>query len=670
MTLFVTATTLGTSNRPYVDSFGRGFGIADHRHLYRFRRTEDGRVVYRPGSGPVESWWHDGHVGVGGLPAAVVDDFDRGDAGARTALITAARASASFPVAFAPVREGRDLAARRVLPAAAVDCEGHRWLVDGGVLDNAPFEPVLDAISRRPATEPVRRLLIYVVPSLGQEGHGLEQAQAQMDAVAAEGGPHAPWGGILGSAIGFPREGDVRADMEYAAQLLGQGEATETSPQVGPEALFHTEIDGPTGAADGLFDQYRRARAVGGLQDVRNALARAQEGSGLVLAPAAGAHVTRLLAEDPPWVPANDTSLRTGGGPPWQWGLATAERACRLMVRDLWGRSVDRESVRLVAEALGKVEAVRDAVALRLTHDAHTAPMDVLELVSWTRARFAALQVQEALTHCVHSAAEAYAAARRAVEHKDGDAPGVQPADVIRAALTVEVATQAFTAYQPFRRTAPFEFLRLGPDVESAFVDCAGRSAEAAQHAVEEAESRGDRKLYGTRMQHFAAFGLPEWRAWDWTAGRLDAQTHLARAVRKGSRDRVGILDWTADVQRQTVQAELGLQPEQWAAQRDALLDKSDKGLIHDLRGQEYGNTLVVSVVDAVMRALPHELALDKMGLLLNALLARKPQRRFVKWWAPLVRFPARRKWLNWTDSLGMDDGEPAPNGHREPIRR
>jgi hypothetical protein len=37
VTLVVTATALGTSNQPDVDSFGRGFDIADHRRLYRFR---------------------------------------------------------------------------------------------------------------------------------------------------------------------------------------------------------------------------------------------------------------------------------------------------------------------------------------------------------------------------------------------------------------------------------------------------------------------------------------------------------------------------------------------------------------------------------------------------------------------------------------------------------
>lgn len=38
-------------------------------------------------------------------------------------------------------------------------------------------------------------------------------------------------------------------------------------------------------------------------------------------------------------------------------------------------------------------------------------------------------------------------------------------------------------------------------------------------------------KLYGSRLGHFAAFGRPEWRMWDWLWGRLDAAAQIGTAL-------------------------------------------------------------------------------------------------------------------------------------------
>jgi hypothetical protein len=159
-------------------------------------------------------------------------------------------------------------------------------------------------------------------------------------------------------------------------------------------------------------------------------------------------------------------------------------------------------------------------------------------------------------------------------------------------------------------------------------------------------------------MGHFAAFGLEEWRAWDWTAGRLDAQTHLSRALltsADGPGDTVG---WTAAVQEATVRAELDLTPTDWALRRRTLLGKDNRHLFAELYGEPYGNALVVSVVDALMRALPHELALDRLGVLLNSLFARNPDDRFAKWWAPVARPLVQRKWSRWTSGLVTSRGK------------
>jgi hypothetical protein len=504
--------------------------------------------------------------------------------------------------------------------------------VDGGVLDNAPFQPVLDAISRRPVTGPVRRLLVYVVPSRGQASTGLDRAGTSSDGE----GSLPDWMVILGAAVGFPREGDVRADMEYVAELLARADAR----QAGPETLLRAELERPTSAADGLFDQYRRARAIGGLLDVRTTFASANEGGGVVLAPATTVDLDRLLDQDLPWVPPPGTGLAPGRGG-WAWGLGTGERVCRLLAGDLRDRVAHGDQVgdgiRDVTAALTRVEAVRDAVSARLVEQAENAPAEDVECATWAREHIEALRVPAA-AHCVQQAARGYV---------DALGAALEPAAVIRAALAVEVASQAFTAYGAFRRTAPFRLLRLGPDIDSPFVD-------TDEEAVRLARQSGDRKLYGTRMMHFAAFGLPEWRAWDWTAGRLDAQVHLARALLPEDDDtRKWLTDWLSNVQAGTVETELGRNPAAWSQERQELRTVENEDLIGRLQSTSKGEHLLMSVVDAAMRALPHPLALDQRGLLLNMLLARKPQRRMPPLWAPVIRWPVRRRWTRWMRKLG-----------------
>jgi patatin-related protein len=95
-------------------------------------------------------------------------------------LAFAARATASFPGAFAPVSlshfraqlsaagqaEGWELLARRYLARYAGDGEaGNRRFVDGGVLDNMPFDAAISLIHGRTAASEVRRAVVYVEPS-------------------------------------------------------------------------------------------------------------------------------------------------------------------------------------------------------------------------------------------------------------------------------------------------------------------------------------------------------------------------------------------------------------------------------------------------------------------------------------------------------------------------
>ncbi|HEX6933954.1 MAG TPA: patatin-like protein, partial [Streptosporangiaceae bacterium] len=110
------------------------------------------------------------------------DNFTADDTGA---LAFAARATSCFPGAFPPVSlasfqaeldsdgQHRDLNAERLGPLflRSYSEEGDRaedaWFVDGGLLDNAPFDLVVDAIADKRAETQVIRRLIYIQPDPG-----------------------------------------------------------------------------------------------------------------------------------------------------------------------------------------------------------------------------------------------------------------------------------------------------------------------------------------------------------------------------------------------------------------------------------------------------------------------------------------------------------------------
>jgi patatin-related protein len=136
--LFVTGTDLSGEPVTHVDDFGSEIEDFEHRALFLVE--------------------HD--------PATGRSTFADEDVAAKLARI--ARSSASFPGAF-------EASFCRVVPAdtgAAPDAEPNlrgvasfttsRWVVDGGVLDNAPFRPALAAMRRSPGAAPVRRVLGYV----------------------------------------------------------------------------------------------------------------------------------------------------------------------------------------------------------------------------------------------------------------------------------------------------------------------------------------------------------------------------------------------------------------------------------------------------------------------------------------------------------------------------
>jgi patatin-related protein len=146
------------------------------------------------------------------------DDFGPGSNGA---LTFAARTTSCIPGVFPPVsfeQLTKWLGERQV---DLSDLEqrffrnyqlakfppGWTWFVDGGVLDNKPFGPAIQAIRERPADVEVDRRLLYLEPDPGEAHQAVERA-APGTIVAA-----------IGGLTGLPRAEPILDDLVEVAAL-------------------------------------------------------------------------------------------------------------------------------------------------------------------------------------------------------------------------------------------------------------------------------------------------------------------------------------------------------------------------------------------------------------------------------------------------------------------
>jgi patatin-related protein len=204
-----------------------------------------------------------------------------GDFGPRgtPALAFAARATSSFPGAFAPVSVG-SFAAEAGAQAPEVDNlfrypyqelgrqAADAWLVDGGVLDNAPFDLVLDAIGRRRAESEVKRHIVYLQPDPGRP---LTEPSAPPSGAGSE-----PEGWLPGLWHTLMVKGSHPIMLEllklrdlnwHIAQVgaIVHSQMSEVLAQV-DRAITAAGLDGRTGASAGApmdaVDSRQRVRAV------------------------------------------------------------------------------------------------------------------------------------------------------------------------------------------------------------------------------------------------------------------------------------------------------------------------------------------------------------------------------------------------------------------------
>jgi patatin-related protein len=130
--LHVTTTLLNGEPTRFQDTFGTSISDSDHLGLFTF--TSDDLV----------------------------------DENSNAALALAARSSASFPGAFEPafLPAGSNVNETHPNMSAYLGITEPHFASDGGQLENQPVAPALQAIFDRPeADDPVRRVMLYVVPS-------------------------------------------------------------------------------------------------------------------------------------------------------------------------------------------------------------------------------------------------------------------------------------------------------------------------------------------------------------------------------------------------------------------------------------------------------------------------------------------------------------------------
>jgi predicted acylesterase/phospholipase RssA len=496
VTLTVTATSLTGAPRELHDSTGELFTEADHRRRYEFRRVS-GPVTYEPGAVPPFT------------PDPLRNDFD--DAGP---VALAARSSASYPVAFAPVPEEPGLRHFRSWPKWSTG-SGQEWLADGGILDNSPFDPVLDAVGKQAVSATWRRTVCYIVPSATEAQLGRE---LRRPSGTDEEQLSPPWTSVVSAAFGLPREADFRDDMAELDAQIRSGRSTLDVERfrdlIDPAA--GADLAGTAAAAGTLLPYYRQARAAAAIYEAVD-LVNSAPGRDGFLNPVQHADVTPVLSAPQSWLP--------GGMPDalpstWDWGLAPAERLLRLLLRTVRSaNAVPDEVRRALGDQVHKVVAVRAAVAARLllgppqtsgppqTGPWEPSPAAAAQLISDV---YAELAVPSALHDLVISAAEIFA----------GAWPGeADPLAVLRAALSIEVLDGVSGLPADFRPSPVFDFLRIG----------LGKIPPPL--AAEGSAAPGQDILYGTRLSHFAAFVRPEWRAWDWMWGRLHAAVHLGQLL-------------------------------------------------------------------------------------------------------------------------------------------
>lgn len=527
-TLLVTSTALGSQPRPSPLETGSSMFSRDGRRVYTFKRT----------------------VGPASGGSSLTDDFSATN-GCTAALIQAARASASFPVAFTPEWETAALLERSEDSAQAA-----RWLADGGILDNAPFEPLLKVLRERPINEPFERVLLYVTPgtSKGEDSKRSETPPALVE--------------TLGLVLSATREPDERLDADALKDIFRQMRYAQSQafrkvqdylgdPDGGKEAPLLQ-------AADALLEEYRETRT-----EVTLRWLQSRSGFPVVLAPP-GDDEPKVTGV--PGIPTD--SFPAFDGTTWTWGWSAADRILRW-----WGRALSRlnnqatnvlEAMETIAAAQREVTALWKPLEAAVSGDT-SAPVEIGGQLTAMRAVYDG-GLSEALTAAMIPTAQAIADA----------VPGVDAHTLVELSLAVEVVSGVFSWRGGEYDVPTFRFQNVTPAVETPpGIDL---------HSLDNRDDWPTKKLYGERLNHFGAFASESGRRHDWLWGRLDGASELSRQLlRDVPRDEAEALRLALINE---ILASEGISADEVAAGARDIYDKSGKDLIDEMAAADGGAAL------------------------------------------------------------------------------
>ncbi len=501
--LYITGTDIYGRPTTFADSTGRQFDERDHRVTFRF--------VSQPRNAPEPR------------PPTVVTmpkEVDLHDPRAAELLSRASRSTSSFPGAF----EAHELRFERAdEPGESTP----RWLIDGGVLDNQPFNPVLNQIALMPADVPVRRVVAYVIPYV------TEPQRAGTASPAASGEPAKP---TLLDTVG------AAGELPRGLPKLESLERVQREQRAAREAhegrLSLLAMPGLVDAARELVPAYRSVRHRAVLANIlawRRAsfvVGRGPGGRDEVLDPAPLGVQRRLPQVDPdgmealPWLPPQ--ALPADGlwepGTPWRWGLSPAERIAAEALAVLHGQAQGQ-----LAEGSEAPQQVVDARALasRLVWRLREAQSEFAEdMQGHARgSRGAPDESQDAAD------AAFLEEARVVYERVWGEELGSRMTELdatleqVRAAGVNAPTVGQLLASEVVRHAAGIEM----PASQSRFVFL--YMSAGLRNALGHPADSPETKLAGMKLNHFAGFLKRSWRANDWLWGRLDGTEHLLRAI-------------------------------------------------------------------------------------------------------------------------------------------